>query len=127
MVEMLDEYIGQIIDCLREVDDPRWPGHKLIDNTYIIFTSDNGGMEKVPGEIITDNFPLDKGKINLREVRVPLIIAGPKIKSNQDSNVMVNGLDFYPTILSWTGTPRPKGQDLNGCDLKDFLELNPQS
>ena len=128
MVEMLDEYIGQIIDCLREVDDPRWPGHKLIDNTYIIFTSDNGGMEKVPGEIITDNFPLDKGKINLKEggVRVPLLIAGPKIKSNQDSNVMVNGLDFYPTILSWTGTPRPKGQDLNGCDPKDFLELNLQ-
>ena len=64
MVEMFDHYVGQLISHLSQTDDPRWPGHKLIENTYIIFTSDNGGMEKVPGEIITDNFPLDRGKIS---------------------------------------------------------------
>ena len=129
MVEMFDAYIGQIINYLEETEDPRWPGHKLIENTYIILTSDNGGMEKVPGEIITDNYPLDKGKINAKEggVRVPFIITGPKIKANQKSNVMVNGLDFYPTILAWTGTQRPKVQNLNGSDLSKFLEINPQS
>ena len=129
MVEMFDAYIGQIINYLEETEDPRWPGHKLIENTYIILTSDNGGMEKVPGEIITDNYPLDKGKINAKEggVRVPFIITGPKIKANQESNVMVNGLDFYPTILAWTGTQRPKVQNLNGSDLSKFLEINPQS
>ena len=67
MVESLDYYVGQLINYLKQTDDPRWPGHKLIDNTYIIFTSDNGGMEKVPNEIITDNAPLDKGKINAKE------------------------------------------------------------
>ena len=129
MVEMFDAYIGQIINYLEETEDPRWPGHKLIENTYIILTSDNGGMEKVPGEIITDNYPLDKGKINAKEggVRVPFIITGPKIKANQESNVMVNGLDFYPTILAWTGTQRPKVQNLDGSDLSKFLEINPQS
>ena len=128
MVEMLDAYIGQIINYLEVTEDPRWPGHKLIENTYLILTSDNGGMEKVPGEIITDNYPLDKGKINAKEggVRVPFIITGPKIKSNQESNVMVNGLDFYPTILSWTGTERPQTQNLDGSDLSKFLEIDPQ-
>ena len=60
---MLDHYIGQIITFLEKTPDPRRPGHSLFDNTYIIFTSDNGGMERIPGEIITDNFPLDKGKL----------------------------------------------------------------
>ena len=42
MVEMLDHYIGQIITFLEKTPDPRRPGHSLFDNTYIIFTSDNG-------------------------------------------------------------------------------------
>ena len=45
MVEELDYYIGRVFDYLEQTDDPRWPGHKLSENTYIIFTSDNGGME----------------------------------------------------------------------------------
>ena len=127
MVEMFDHYVGQIISYLSRTNDPRWVGHKLIENTYIIFTSDNGGMEKVPGEIITDNFPLDRGKINLEEggVRVPLLISGPHIKPSQISNVMVNGLDFYPTILSWTNTLKPHHLFLDGCDLSKLLKQNP--
>lgn len=38
---------------------------------------------------------------------------------------MVNGLDFYPTILSWTGTKRPETQNLDGCDLSELLMKNP--
>jgi arylsulfatase A-like enzyme len=126
---MFDHYVGQLISHLSHTEDPRWPGHKLIENTYIIFTSDNGGMEKVPGEIITDNFPLDRGKISLEEggVRVPLIIAGPEIKAGQESEVIVNGLDFYPTILTWTNTDKPQGVTLDGCDLTKLLEQNPRS
>ena len=123
MVEMLDYYMGQMFTYLKETDDPRWPGHKLIENTYIIFTSDNGGMEKVPGEIITDNFPLDKGKINAKEggIRVPLIITGPGIKAGQQSDVMINGLDFFPTILSWSGAKKPDNLKLDGLDISTLL------
>ena len=129
MVEMLDHYFGMVVHYLEKTEDPRWPGHKLIENTYIILTSDNGGMERVPGEIITDNYPLDKGKINAKEggVRVPLIITGPDIKSKQESDIMVNGLDFYPTILSWTGTKKPKNQNLSGSDLSELLRGDPKS
>ena len=86
-------------------------------------------MERIPGEIITDNFPLDKGKINAKEggVRVPFIITGPTIRAGQESHVMVNGLDFYPTILSWTSTQKPKGQRLDGSDLSDLLHKYPRN
>jgi arylsulfatase A-like enzyme len=127
MVEMFDYYIGQIINYLKTTEDPRWKGHKLIENTYIIFTSDNGGMEGHPGEIYTDNYPLDKGKINAKEggTRVPLIISGPGIKPGQESDVMINGVDFYPTILSWTGSKYSDKQDLDGVDLSTLLVTNP--
>ena len=49
MVEEFDYYVGNLLSYLDATDDPRWPGHKLSENTYIIFTSDNGGMEKLKG------------------------------------------------------------------------------
>jgi hypothetical protein len=38
---------------------------------------------------------------------------------------MVNGIDFYPTILSWTGTKQPEEQALDGADLSRLLSQNP--
>jgi len=127
MVEMFDYYIGQLLSYLKSTDDPRWPGHKLIENTYIILTSDNGGMEGSPREIFTDNHPLDKGKIHAKEggIRVPLIITGPGIKPRQESNVMVNGIDFFPTILAWTGSQHANEQELDGLDLSELLTGDP--
>lgn len=127
MVEQLDHYLGQLFNYLEQTNDPRWPGHKLIENTYVIFTSDNGGMEGSRTQIITDNYPLDRGKISLMEggTRVPLIITGPGIPRGVESHVMVNGLDFYPTILSLTGAKRPADKHLDGCDLKPLLQQDP--
>ena len=127
MVEQLDYYLGQLFAYLETTDDPRWPGHKLNENTYIILTSDNGGMEGVPEDIFTDNAPLDEGKLHLQEggVRVPLIIAGPGIKAGGESDVMVNGLDFYPTILSLVGAPKEADQTFDGCDVSDLLLQDP--
>lgn len=127
MVEQLDHYVGQLVDYLASTDDPRWPGHKLSENTYLIFTSDNGGMEAHPGEIITDNAPLDRGKISAREggTRVPLMITGPGIGKGLKTDVMINGLDFYPTIISLAGIDRPQGKQFDGCDLKPLLLEDP--
>ena len=127
MVEMLDYYSGQIFDYLDKTEDPRWPGHKLSENTFIIFTSDNGGMEGGPKERYTDNTPLDRGKISAKEggTRVPLFIVGPGIKPGVQSDVMVNGLDFYPTILALTGSTKPADKQLDGCDLSELLLNDP--
>ncbi len=127
MVEQLDYYLGQLFTYLETTADPRWPGHTLNENTYIILTSDNGGMEGLTDHIFTDNAPLDEGKIHLQEggVRVPLIITGPGIEAGVDSDVMVNGLDFYPTILSLVGAAKPAGQQFDGCDLSTLLLEDP--
>ena len=127
MVEELDYYVGQIFDYLDETDDPRWPGHKLSENTYLIFTSDNGGMEGGPKERYTDNRPLEKGKISAMEggTRVPLIITGPGIPADVQTDVMANGLDFFPTILSMAGITKPADKALDGCDLAPLLHGDP--
>ncbi|MGB0596116.1 MAG: sulfatase [Rubripirellula sp.] len=127
MVEELDYYVGKIFDYLQHTDDPRWPGHRLCENTYLIFTSDNGGMEGHPGEIYTDNFPLDRGKISLMEggTRVPLFITGPDVPKGMQSDVMINGLDFYPTILSWAGANPRQGKHLDGADISKLLREDP--
>lgn len=127
MVEQLDYYVGKIVHYLDRTEDPRWPGHKLSENTYLIFTSDNGGMEQVPNEIITDNYPLDRGKISLMEggTRVPLIIKGPGIPRGEQTDVMVNGLDFYPTVLAWVGARPANGKKFDGADISRLLKQNP--
>jgi arylsulfatase A-like enzyme len=129
MVEQLDYYLGQIFTYLETTEDPRRPGHKLIENTYIIFSSDNGGMEGTHEEIYTDNFPLDRGKISLREggVRVPLIITGPDIPQDVQTDVMANGHDFYPTILSLIGAEKPADKHFDGCDLAPWLTQDPMN
>ncbi|MCA9249275.1 MAG: sulfatase-like hydrolase/transferase, partial [Planctomycetales bacterium] len=127
MVEELDYYLGKVFDYLNHTGDPRWPGHMLSENTYLIFTSDNGGMEGHPGEIYTDNYPLDRGKISLMEggTRVPLIVTGPGIPTGVQSDVMVNGLDFYPTILSWVGAKPAKHKQFDGADISRLLKQDP--
>ena len=127
MVEQLDYYVGQVFDYLDQTEDPRWPGHKLSENTYLIFTSDNGGMEQIPDEIITDNYPLDRGKSSLMEggTRVPLIITGPGIPKGTQTDVMVSGLDFCPTILSWVGAEPAKDKQLDGSDISRLLKHDP--
>jgi arylsulfatase A-like enzyme len=128
MIEEFDYYVGQLLNYLETTEDPRWLGHMLIENTYVIFTSDNGGMERIPNEEITDNYPLDKGKISAMEggTRVPLIITGPGIKKGIQSDVMVNGLDFYPSILSLLAVEKPKEKHLDGADISRLLLENPK-
>ena len=128
MVEELDYYVGKVFDYLEKTEDPRWPGHMLSENTYIIFTSDNGGMEGGRSERYTDNAPLDRGKISAMEggTRVPLIITGPNIPKATQTEVMANGLDFYPTILSMAGVKKPEGKNLDGLDLLPLLTTNPK-
>ena len=125
MVASLDWSLGKIVDYLNLTDDPRHPGKKLIETTYIIFTSDNGGVEGANGDIVTDNYPLDKGKKYAQEggIRTPMVITGPDIVTGDYDNV-VSHLDFFPTILSLTGTTAPVSvtDKLDGVDLSLFLK-----
>jgi len=88
--------VGQTIKCLETTNDPRWPGgprHILIENTYRILTSDNGGVISARAEQITDNTTLQKKNTPTRAafagIRVPFIIAGPGAPDGVDSSLTV--------------------------------------
>ncbi|EPR73199.1 Arylsulfatase [Winogradskyella psychrotolerans RS-3] len=129
MVQTVDWSLGKLVDYLQATSDPRHPGKTLFETTYIIFSSDNGASEQNNAangfEVVADNFPLDLGKTSSREggIRVPMIVTGPEIPVAEYSNV-VNGLDFFPTILSLTGTTIASNlsDDFDGADLSDLLK-----
>lgn len=125
MVTTVDWSLGRVVDFLKKTDDPRSPGKKLIETTYIFFTSDNGGAEIKGQEIISDNAPLKAGKKHPEEggIRVPMVIAGPDIAPGGRFDGLVNQLDFFPTILSLTNS-RIAAKDyaeLSGLDIAPLL------
>lgn len=125
MITTLDWSLGRVIDYLKATDDQRNPGKKLFETTYIFFSSDNGGCEKRGKEIITDNFPLDKGKHFLQEggIRIPMIISGPNIPKEKTYNGLINQLDFFPTIVNITKTKitTAESQKLDGLNISGVL------
>jgi arylsulfatase A-like enzyme len=68
-------------------------GSGLVDNTYIIFTSDHGEMfERGIWEHLTPTLydPL---------IKIPLIISKPGLDQRKDVYSLTSSIDLYPTIL----------------------------
>ena len=128
MVTTLDWSLGRVVNLLKKTDDPRNPGKKLYETTYIIFSSDNGAVEKANGDIVTDNFPLDQGKKYAQEggIRVPMLISGPNIPKGKTYDGLVNQLDFFPTILSLTGSKvaTKYSSNFDGLNITGILQNN---
>lgn len=126
MVTTIDWSLGRLMSLLENTDDPRNPGKKLIETTYIFLSSDNGGAEKWGKEIITDNYPLDQGKKHVEEggIRVPMVVAGPVVTNDAMHNGMVNQLDYYPTILALTDSKIAQNDraKLSGLNLSAVLK-----
>lgn len=106
----IDTGVGMILEVLKK--------NKLLDNTIIIFYSDNGG--EAPN--ITTNAPLRAGKSTLYEggIRVPLIIYSPErfIKGKVSDEIVVTH-DFYPTFCEIADIKTDKIQPFDG---KSFLK-----
>lgn len=99
MVAAMDENVGRIIKALKK--------EGLQENTWIIFTSDNGGLStRFNKNAPTSNGPLRAGKGWCYEggIRVPLIIAGPEITNpGSVSEQVVVSMDYFTTMLSMAG------------------------
>jgi arylsulfatase A-like enzyme len=94
MVENLDRNIGLLVDMLKK--------RKLFDNTFIIFTSDNGGYY---GKI-TMQKPLRAGKGSYYEggIRVPFFFLWKdRISPGKDTQTTISHLDIFPTIMDLVG------------------------
>ena len=124
MVDTLDWMIGNVVTYLEETDDPRNPGHKLVDNTYIIISSDNGGLVQRSGGTITDNSPLRGGKQNIHEggVRIPFIVSGPNVPKDSVCETPISLIDLYPTFVDLAGLPPSENPKLDGCNIRPLME-----
>ena len=117
MVEETDASLGAILDALKE--------SKELDNTYVIFTSDNGGGFNRRDEAGRRfNGPLQEGKRSTFEggLRVPFVVSGPGIKPGSQCDVPVVQWDLLPTLHDLSGSSLQLPPGVDGGSLRDVFE-----
>jgi arylsulfatase A-like enzyme len=118
MVEAMDTAVGMVLQSLER--------NNLLENTIIVFFSDNGGLSTAEGSP-TSNLPLRAGKGWLYEggIRVPLIFSWKgKIPEGIENNSPVISMDFYPTLIELAGLKDSfKGNgEIDGVSLSPLLQ-----
>ncbi|MEM1294940.1 MAG: sulfatase [Verrucomicrobiota bacterium] len=120
-VEEIDFNCGRIIDALKE--------HGLVENTYFLFTSDNGpwlikNKDKLDGQLPNDHGgsagPLRSGKVSTWEggVRVPTILWAPgRVPANTVCDEIAATIDILPTFAKLAGTEAPTDRVIDGIDI----------
>lgn len=111
MIESVDDAVGNLFQTLEN--------ENLLDNTLIIFFSDNGGLLSS-----TSNKPLRSGKGYPYEggIREPMFVYWKgKIQSGSSTDLPISSIDFLPTICSITKTPLPN-KIIDGRDLSPLFE-----
>jgi arylsulfatase A-like enzyme len=116
MVESIDDGVGKIIETLKRAG--------LIENTIVIFTSDNGGLGLDElGPVPTSNLPLRKWKGHIYEggIRVPAIFNWPgRINPGSVSNEYFSSIDYLPTLCEVAGIKDRPGM-VDGVSILDAL------
>jgi arylsulfatase A-like enzyme len=116
MVRSMDENVGRMLDYLKE--------NNLMENTIVVFTSDNGGLTTKSQYGPTSVIPLRAGKGWCYEggIRIPLIMKTPGIEGGTISGYPVISMDLYPTLLKLSGFPLKPEQHSDGADFSSYLE-----
>tara|TARA_B100001093_G_scaffold125536_1_gene118103 strand:- start:1721 stop:3289 length:1569 start_codon:yes stop_codon:yes gene_type:complete len=109
MLDDVDRALGKLLDSLDELG--------ISENTYVVFTSDNGGGFR-------GNRPLKEGKGSLYEggIRMPSLVTGPNIEKGSYCDVPVVQWDFLQTFYDLAGGKDPLPKDLDGGSLRDVFE-----
>ncbi len=108
MVTRIDEYVGQIVEKLKETG--------IYENTLIIFTSDNGPHREGGGDpdFFNSNGIYRGYKRDLYEgaIRVPTIISWPgKVPAGKASDYPFAFWDYMATFTALTGQEAPEHSD----------------
>ena len=115
MIHHMDEGIGSLVAALR--------AQGLLENTLIVFTSDNGG------ERFSDSWPLVGGKMDLTEggIRVPWIAHWPRvIPAGSTSTQHCMTMDWSATLLEAGGGQPSTEYPIDGVSLLPVLR-NPST
>ncbi len=87
-LKSVDDLVGDVVDALKTAGK--------LDNTVIIYTSDNG-------YVYGDHRLFGKNSVYEPSIKVPLVVAGPGIPKNETRNQLVNNLDVTATIEQLAG------------------------
>jgi N-acetylglucosamine-6-sulfatase len=113
-LKSVDDMIGTLLQKLEDLD--------VLDNTMIIYTSDNGYH--------IGNHRLQGGKLQCFEedINIPLIMRGPGVGVNQTTDLPTGHIDMAPTILQLAGVDFDPAWKLDGTaisfpfeDMADYL------
>jgi arylsulfatase A-like enzyme len=97
----VDRNVGRLLDYLEE--------NGLIENTMIVYTSDQGFY-------LGEHGWFDKRFMYEESYRTPLIVSYPGvIEANTKNNDLVQNIDFAPTFLDLAGVEAP--EDMQGKSL----------
>jgi arylsulfatase A len=111
MIERMDRGIGQLLDKLDELG--------LVENTVVIFFSDNGGLEQ-----LQDQSPLRGGKATIFDggLKVPMAIRWPGVvKPGSRCTIPVISNDFFNTMVEIAGV-KPTARHADGESLVPLLK-----
>ncbi|KAK0093577.1 hypothetical protein PV326_013202 [Microctonus aethiopoides] len=115
MLSKLDESVGKIVDTLKR--------QSMLENTVIIFSTDNGGPAAGFNENSASNFPLKGVKNTLWEggVRGTGLLWTPKLLNpGRVHNGVMDITDWLPTILRLTGENNSfYSNEIDGIDMWD--------
>ena len=130
MVLENDVVLGKLLIQLKTTDDPRWPGHKLIENTLVIFTSDNGpnvgdnlGRNQESGGLRGK-----KAKIWEGGIRVPFIVSWPAVLEGGKLNRSIVTLtDLYATLAHVVGRSLAPDEAQDSHNVLGYWKDTPDS
>lgn len=120
MVENIDWNIGRVLNHLKRTEQ--------LDNTIVMFLSDNGPAFPHGHHRYNGDMKGWKGKVDEGGVRVPFIVSWPKkIQGGNKIAQPAQHIDVLPTLTALTGTPEEVlTNPLHGIDLSPLL-LNASS
>ena len=118
-ITAMDDEIGKVIEALKK--------RKTLDNTLIVFVSDNGGTRsnlfvgegEIKGELPPNNGPYRDGKGSVYEggTRVVALANWPGRIKPGVVNGMMHVVDMYPTISNLAGSQLGTNKPLDGVDV----------
>jgi N-acetylgalactosamine-6-sulfatase len=122
-----DKQVGRVLALLEEL--------KSLDNTIVIFSSDNGPENSMPKPDQKFYFSVgDTGGLRGRKrslymggVNVPFLVRWPgHVPAGRvDKTSVIAGVDMLPTLLAAAGVPMPQGYQSDGINVMDAFEGKP--
>jgi choline-sulfatase len=104
LVEFTDRQIGIVLDALEELE--------ILDDFYIMYTSDHGEMAGEHGL-------WDKNCFYEESVRIPMILSGFDVPKGKKVTANTSHLDIFPTLCDMGNLPTPA--DLKGRSLLPMI------